>query len=76
MSGNVISPDACWAAAVDFTLAERRSTSERVSSRNGGMIQSIITNHGVVGKNHPPTSGPTIRFTTSEYEPKPTSVVR
>jgi len=76
MSGRVTSPDACCAAAVDFTRAERRSTSDSVSSRNGGMTHSIIRTHSGVGKNQPPAEGPTMRFTTSEYEPKPTSVVR
>lgn len=73
--GRVISPDACWAAAVDRTRADRRNTSDNVSSRNGGMIHSIRTHHCDVGKNQPPTSGPTTRLTTSEYMPKPTSVV-
>ena len=66
ISGRLTSADACWAAAVDFTLADRRSTSDSVRARNGGTTQSISTHHWLVGKNQPPTSGPTIVFTISE----------
>ena len=66
ISGRVTRPEACWAAAVLFTRADRRRTSDRVRARNGGTTQSISTHHYGVGKNQPPTSGPTIRFTISE----------
>src|SRR4051794_25406552 len=63
INGRLTRPDACCAAAVDFTRAESRSTSDSVSARNGGTTQSINTHHCGVGKNHPPTCGPTMRFT-------------
>src|SRR2546423_15471626 len=62
ISGKLTRPDACCAAAVDFTLADNRSTSDRVSARNGGTTQSISTHHCAAGKNHPPTCGPTMVF--------------
>ena len=64
--GRLMSPDACWAAAVDFTFAESRRTRARVRARNGGTTQSMSTHHCEVGKNQPPTSGPTMRLTRSE----------
>ena len=66
ISGRLTRPEACWAAAVDFTRADRRSTSDRVRARNGGTTQSMRTHHCVVGKNQPPTSGPTMRLTIRE----------
>ena len=72
---SVTRPAACWAAAVDFTRAESRSTIDSVSAKNGGTTHSIRVHHDAVGKNQPPTSGPTSRLTMSEYTPKPASVV-
>ena len=66
MRGRVINPDACWAAAVDVTFPERRSTNESPISRNPGSTHNIRSHHCRVGKNQPPTSGPTMRFTISE----------
>ena len=42
----------------------------------GGSTQNMSSIQLVVGKNQPPTFGPTIRFTISEYSPKPTNAVR
>ena len=74
--GRLTRPATCCAAALDFTRAEKRTTIASVSARNGGTTQIISTHHDDVGKNHPPTFGPTTRFTISEYSPKPTTVVR
>ena len=63
ISGSDTSPDACCAAAVLFTRADRRSTSDSVSARNGGTTQNMRIHHWRVGKNQPPTCGPTIVFT-------------
>ena len=65
MSGRLTRADACCAAAVDLTFADSRRTRERVSARNGGTTHSMSTHHWLVGKNQPPTSGPTIVFTMS-----------
>ena len=43
--------------------AERRRTTERVRARNGGTTHSISSHQSDVGKNQPPTFGPTMRFT-------------
>ena len=66
ISGRVTRPDACWAAAVDFTRADNRSTIESASNRNGGTTHSISSHHWGVGKNQPPTSGPTTVLTINE----------
>ena len=45
ISGKLTSPDACCAAAVDFTRADNRNTSESVSARNGGTTHNIKIHH-------------------------------
>ena len=73
---SVTSPDACCAAAALRTRADRRSTTESVMARNGGTTQNISTHQSPVGKNQPPTFGPTTVLTTIEQIPNPTTVVR
>ena len=43
---------------------------------NGGSTQSTRIHQFPVGKNQPPTLGPTMRFTTSEYAANPTTAVK
>ena len=66
MSGSVMSPDACCAAAVDLTRAESLNTNDRPINKNAGSTHSINSHHCLVGKNHPPTSGPTMALTINE----------
>ena len=66
IKGRLTRPEACWAAAVELTRAESRRTSERQMARNGGRTHRIITHHRAVGKNQPPTEGPTVRLTITE----------
>ena len=64
--GSVTKPDACWAAAPLRTRAERRRTTDRVMARNGGTTQNMRIHQSDVGKNQPPTCGPTMRLTIKE----------
>ncbi len=63
MSGSVTSADACCAAAALVTRAEILRMRQRASAMNGGSTQNIRINQFVVGKNQPPTFGPTSRLT-------------
>jgi len=64
--GSVTRADACWAAAALETFAEMARITARASAMNGGSTQSTRIHQLGVGKNQPPTFGPTVRFTTSE----------
>ena len=66
ISGRVASADACCAAAALDTRAEMARITANASAMNGGSTHSIRIHQLVVGKNQPPSLGPTIRFTTSE----------
>ena len=66
ISGSVASADACCAAAALDTRAEIARITASASAMNGGRTQSMRIHQFVVGKNQPPSFGPTMRFTTSE----------
>ena len=48
------------------SMARKGRPIDSVSARNGGTTQSMRIHHWRVGKNQPPTSGPTMVFTISE----------
>ena len=70
MSGNVTSADDCCAAAALDTRAEIARIIASARAMNGGSTQNIRSHQLVVGKNQPPTSGPTSRFTIKRVEPE------
>jgi len=66
MSGSVTSADDCCAAAALDTRAEMARIIASARQMNGGSTQNMRSTQLVVGKNQPPTFGPTSRFTMSE----------
>src|SRR5438105_1812850 len=66
ISGSVARAEACCAAAALDTRAEMARITASASAMKGGSTQSMRIHQLVVGKNHPPSLGPTIRLTTSE----------
>src|SRR5713101_3476916 len=76
INGSVARADACCAAAALDTRAEIARITASARAMNGGSTQSTRIHQLVVGKNQPPSFGPTMRFTTSEYIANPVAAVK
>ena len=66
MIGSDTSVADCCAATVDLTRADTHRITLSATARNGGITKRMSSHQPAVGKNHPPTSGPTRTLTITE----------